>query len=319
MTDRKRMKNPAARMRKLLAEQDCVILPGVHDPLSARLAELAGFEAAEIGGFAVEASLMGAPDMGIVTLTELADHASRITYAAEIPMIVDVDTGFGGIHNVARTVREMERAGVAGLHIEDQTTPKRCPALDGRQVVSVDEAVVRIQAALEARSNDDFIIIARCDADSVSYDELITRCRRYLEAGADLVLPVTISINGRAIESFGPDEQMELFARVVKDIDGPVMGMMNPEGYTGPQVAALGYKLLAMPANQLEASANAMKAYYEEARVDGVGANYFKRNPKVLTQGRSLMETMRLDDYLAFEERLRAPRPATELRRAANG
>ena len=111
---------------------------------------------------------MGAPDMGIVTLTELADHASRITYAAEIPMIVDVDTGFGGIHNVARTVREMERAGVAGLHIEDQTTPKRCPALDGRQVVSVDEAVVRIQAALEARSNDDFIIIARCDADRKS-------------------------------------------------------------------------------------------------------------------------------------------------------
>jgi 2-methylisocitrate lyase-like PEP mutase family enzyme len=308
MTDRRPAGNAAARLRRMLAEQQCVIMPGVYDALSARLVELAGFEAAAIGGFAVETAMLGCPDLGIMTLTELAAQATRIADAVDIPIITDVDTGFGGIHNIARTVREMERAGLAGMHIEDQSTPKRCPALEGRVVIPIDEAVIRIQAATEAR-RDDFVIIARCDADSVSYDELVKRCRRYLEAGADVVLPMLMTVDGRAIDSFGPDEQMELYGKLVKDIDGPVMGLLIPEGYTSSDMVALGYKILAMPALALETAANAMRAVFEEARENGTGAAFFKRNPKLMTAGRNLMETMRLDDYLNFEERLSKPLP----------
>lgn len=303
MTDRKRMANPARHLRKLLAERQCVVMPGVYDALSARLAELAGFEAAAIGGFAVETALLGCPDLGIMTLTELADHANRVAGAVEIPVISDVDTGFGGIHNVARTVREMERAGIAGIHIEDQITPKRCPALDGRVVLPIDDAVIRIQAALEARS-EDFVIIARSDADAVSYDELVTRCRRYLDAGADLVLPMLMVVNGKPLGEFSPDAQLNLYGKLVRDIDGPVMGLLVPDGYTDTDMAALGYKILGMPGLVLEAAANALKAFYADARTNGTGDAYFRRNPKVLTAGRNLMDVMRLGDFLAFENRL---------------
>jgi methylisocitrate lyase len=308
MTDRKRLTNPGGRLRKLLNEQSCVVMPGCYDALSARLSELAGFQAGMIGGFSVETALLGCPDLGIMTMSELAAHANRIAAAVDIPLICDVDTGFGGIHNIARTVRELERAGIAGMHIEDQVIPKRCPALDGRQVVPIDEAVIRIQAAIQARS-DDFVVIARCDADAVSYDELVKRCRRYLEAGADLVLPMLISMNGQPVATMPPDAQMELYGRLVRDIDGPVMGLMIPEGYTGADVIALGYKILGRPALLLEAAANAMLDCLTEARANGTGAAYFERNPKRLTAGRPLMEAMRLDDYLAFEDRLRTPLP----------
>ncbi|MCZ4343010.1 isocitrate lyase/PEP mutase family protein [Sphingomonadaceae bacterium G21617-S1] len=314
MTDRKRLKDSSGRLRKLLDEQSCVIMPGCYDAMSARLSELAGFEAGMIGGYSVETALLGCPDLGIMTLTELTDHANRIAAAVDIPLICDVDTGFGGIHNIARTVRELERAGIAGMHIEDQVIPKRCPALDGRQVIPIDDAVVRIQAAIEARS-DNFVVIARCDADAVSYAELVKRCRRYLEAGADLVLPMLINFEGRLVATMSPHEQMELYGRLVKDIDGPVMGLMIPEGYTTADVVALGYKVLGRPALLLEAAANALRDCLEEARDNGTAARYFERNPRRLTAGRPLMEVMRLEDYLGFEDRLKTPLPPRPYRR----
>lgn len=308
MTDRKRLTDPAGRLRKLLAEQSCVVLPGCYDALSARLSEIAGFHAGMIGGFSVETALLGCPDLGIMTLSELADHANRIAGAVDIPLICDVDTGFGGIHNIARTVREMERAGIAGMHIEDQVSPKRCPALDGRRVLPIDDAVIRIQAAIEARSGN-FVVIARCDADAVSYDELIVRCKRYLEAGADLVLPMLMSVNGRAVSEMSPDAQMELYGRLVRDIDGPVMGLMIPEGYTTADVVSLGFKILGRPALLLEAAANALLDCLTEAKENGTAAAHFARNPKRLIAGRPLMDVMRLQSYLDFEERLQTPLP----------
>lgn len=278
-------------------------MPGCYDALSARLIELAGFEATAISGFAVETALLGCPDLGIMTLTELAAHASRITGTVDIPVICDADTGFGGIHNVARTVRELERAGLAGLHIEDQITPKRCPALDGRIVLPIEDAIVRLKAAIAARTGD-FLIIARCDADAVSYQELVMRCGRYLEAGADVALPMLMSVDGRGIDDFTADEQMELYRRLVADIGGPVMGLLIPEGYTSDDMVALGYKILAMPALPLEAAANGMLGYLREARTNGTGAAHFARNSRELTAGRKLMDVMRLDDFLAFEERM---------------
>lgn len=286
-------------------ERACVVMAGVYDALSARLAELAGFEALAIGGFAVETAVLGVPDLGIMTLTELADHANRITTAVDLPVISDIDTGFGGLHNIARTIREMERAGLAGVHIEDQLTPKRCPALDGRQIVSAEEAVQRIKAAVAARSSDDFLVIARSDADAVSYDELVERSRDYLAAGADVVLPMLMVINGRPLDSFSPSEQMELYRKLIRDIDGPVMGLLVPDGYTSSDMAALGYRILALPALALEAAANAMQALFAEAVHNGTGDDYFARHPKTLTAGVRLMEVMRLDDYLESETRFR--------------
>jgi methylisocitrate lyase len=313
MTDRKSLPDPAGRLRKLLDEKSCVIMPGCYDALSARLVERAGFDAAAISGFSVEVATLGCPDLGIMTQTELAAHAAKITGAVDIPVITDVDTGFGGVHNVARTVRELERAGIAGMHIEDQVNPKRCPALEGRQVVPIDEAVVRIQAAIEARQ-DNFVVIARCDADAVSYDELIKRCRRYLEAGADLVLPMLMTFNGHSVKDMSPDDQMKLYGRLVQDIDGPVMGLAIPSGYTSGDVACLGYKILAMPALMLEAAANAMADCLAEARQNGTGAAYFERNPKSLFAGVSLMRLMRLEQFLAFEDRLNQPQSPTPSR-----
>ena len=174
-----------ARFRQLMEQHSCLVTPGCYDALSARIAEHAGFEAIAISGFGVEAALLGRPDVGLLTLTELVDQTRRIADAVEVPITCDVETGFGGVHNIARLVRAMEDCGVAGIQIEDQQAPKRCPALDGRSVVSIEDQIVRLGAAIAARRDPDFLIIARSDADVLGFDELVRRCNRYLAAGAD--------------------------------------------------------------------------------------------------------------------------------------
>ena len=145
--------------------------------LSARIAEVAGFDAIHLTGYGVEATQIGAPDMGVISMAELAAHAGRMTAAISIPILADIDTGFGGANNIVRTICQMERAGVAGVHIEDQTFPKRCPVLEGRSIVSRDTAIGRIKAAVDARRDFDFVIVARTDADVISIDEAIERSK----------------------------------------------------------------------------------------------------------------------------------------------
>lgn len=294
---------PGARLRRLLASQPAVTLQGCFDAFSARLAAQAGFEALLLGGFAVEATLLGSPDIGIVTLTELAAHAARITAVVDVPVVCDVDTGFGGVNNIARTVRELERAGVAGLHIEDQTTPKRCPVLAGRTLVPIAEAVGRIRAALDARRDPEFVVIARCDADAISYAELVTRSRAYLEAGADLVLPMLISVDGTPIDRVAPEEHMALYRRLVRDVGGPTMAVMIPEGFTFADMAAAGFRIVSTPALSLEAAASAMVAALAEARENGTAARYFRDHPRAMAAGLPIMQALDLDRYLAFERR----------------
>ncbi|MFV2178562.1 oxaloacetate decarboxylase [Actinomadura sp. LOL_016] len=295
---------PTTRLRELLAADGPVVMPGCYDALSARMIERAGFPAAAISGFAIETALLGGPDIGLMTLTELTDQARRITGAVDIPVITDVDTGFGGVNNIFRTVRSLEQAGIAGFHLEDQVTPKRCPVLPGRTLVPVEEAVGRYTAALEARTDPDFMIIARTDGDAVSYDEQITRANRYLEAGVDAVLPMIMEHDGAGVGTLPSDRQMEIILRTVKDVDGPVMYVGDPPpGYRTADLAQAGVKILSQSAVTLNAAANAMHEVLAELAETGESSGFDARRPRHVEAGRSLMDVMRVDHYLDFELR----------------
>jgi len=179
-----------ARLRQLLARPDLIIAPGAYDALSARLVAQAGFPAAYMTGFGTAASTIGQPDIGLVTMSEMVNRAAALTSVmGGCPLIADADTGYGNPINVYRTVQEYERAGVAAIHIEDQTWPKKCGHLEGKQVIPMEEMVQKIRAAVDARKNPDFLIIGRTDANSVSgLHDAIRRAEAYREAGADLLL-----------------------------------------------------------------------------------------------------------------------------------
>jgi methylisocitrate lyase len=293
-----------SRLRAALAE-GLVVAPGCYDALSARLAQLAGFEAVHMTGLGVEASQLGAPDLGLMTMREIADHAARMTAALEIPVMADIDTGFGGVLNVQRTIREMERAGVAGVHIEDQTMPKHCPLLAGRSVVSRAAALDRIKAALDARTDPAFVIAARSDGDTVSFDELVERCNLYLEAGADLVMPVIMSVDGRSFFALTPDEQMDTYRRMIAAIEGPVMGMGSgpPPGYTTADMGAAGFRLMMYAASPLGVAANALAALFRDMREKGTDQAFVAANPGLYHDPLALMHAARLDAYVDVERR----------------
>jgi methylisocitrate lyase len=266
------------QLRRLL-DKGSVLAASVFDPLSARLAELAGFDALHLTGYGVEATQIGAPDMGLISMSELVSHAARITAGINIPVLSDIDTGFGGANNIRRTISEMERAGVAGVHIEDQTFPKRCPVLDGRTVTSRNVAIGRINAALDARRDADFVIVARCDADVISIDEVIERSNLYLEAGADMAMPCFQMVDGRPYSKLTADEQMALFRRLTSGIRGRVMslGVNPPDGYTAQEMGEAGFAFVMFAGAVVAAAANAMAAVLEEIKSTGTDAGYAKR------------------------------------------
>lgn len=292
------------RLRALLRDK-MVVAPGCFDPLSARLAQFAGFEAIHMTGLGVEASQLAAPDLGLLSMREIADHAARMTAALDIPVIADIDTGFGGVLNVQRTIREMERAGVAGVHIEDQIMPKHCPLLAGRSVVSRAAALDRLKAALDARTDPDFVIAARSDADTISFDELVERSNLYLEAGADLAMPVLMSVEGRSFFALSPDEQMEWNRKLVAAIDGPVMGMGSgpPLGYTEADLADAGFRLIMYAATALGVAANAMAALFRDMKERGTDSPFVAANPGPYHDPLELMRAARLDEYADAERR----------------
>jgi carboxyvinyl-carboxyphosphonate phosphorylmutase len=176
------------RLRELLASGEPVLAPGACDALSARLVEEAGFDAVYMTGFGTAASLLGRPDVGLITMPEMVGNARRIARACGVPVIADADTGYGNAINVVRTIQEYEQAGVAGLHLEDQVAPKRCGHMDGKQVIPADEMLTKIRAAVAARVSPDFVIIARTDARAVEgMPAALDRARRYRDAGADVL------------------------------------------------------------------------------------------------------------------------------------
>ncbi|WP_338728343.1 isocitrate lyase [Haladaptatus sp. DJG-WS-42] len=191
--DIKDIDNPKAReLRNKLNTQDYVFAPGLYHALDARLAEMAGHDAAYMSGYSTVLGQFGFPDLEMVTMTEMVENAKRMCEATNLPVIADCDTGYGGIHNVRRAVREYEKAGVAAVHIEDQVSPKRCGHIAGKQIVSRDEARARFEAAVDAKQSEDTIIIARTDAYGSAngdWEEHLERGRIYADAGVDLVWP----------------------------------------------------------------------------------------------------------------------------------
>lgn len=293
-----------AKFRSLLARGSS-IAPSVFDAISARLAERAGFEAIHLAGSGAEASLLGAPDLGLLSMTEFTAHAARIAAAVEIPVIADIDSGFGGVLNIQRTIREMERAGVAGVHLEDQASPKTCPFLDGRKVVSRSEALDRLKAALDARQDPDFVIIARTDADVISDQEVVERCNLFLENGADMAFPIFLSCAGQSYYGLSPERQAEVIRELPKQIAGPIMymGAPPPEGMTLFDVADAGWRFVLNATACFGAAANAMSAVLAELRETGSDRRHVHEHPGPYHDGLEFMRLFHLDRYVETERR----------------
>jgi 2-methylisocitrate lyase-like PEP mutase family enzyme len=237
-------------LRELLAGPEPVVAPGAYDALSARLAEQAGFGAVYMTGFGASASLLGRPDIGLLSFGEMVDHARRLVQAVGIPVIADADDGYGNPLNVLRTVREYEAAGVAALHIEDQVAPKRCGHLAGKQVIPVGEMVEKVRAAVEARS--EMLIIARTDARAVEgLDAALERGRAYRDAGADVLF----------IEA--PESEAEVEAVAAAFPDTPLLFNWADGGRTPPlgldRIRELGFALVIFPLTTLFAAAQAVR------------------------------------------------------------
>ena len=239
------------RLKELLSQNRLLVAPGVYDGLSARIAEQAGFEVLYVSGGAVARS-MGLPDVGLVSLTETAKRLEEIRSVTSIPLVVDADTGYGNEINVIRTIRTLERAGAAAVHLEDQVTPKKCGHYDGHQLIEAEAMGRKIRAALDARQDPDLIIIARTDARSAAgLDEAIRRGRLYAEAGADMVF----------IEA--PRSEAEL-ARISRELAGiPLLVNMFHGGKTplvpAQRLEALGYRLMIVPSDLQRAAIGAMQ------------------------------------------------------------
>jgi 2-methylisocitrate lyase-like PEP mutase family enzyme len=254
----------------LLSEPGIVITPGVYDSLSARLAEQFGFQAINIGGATVANAILGLPDVGLVTLTEMTDQVRRITAATTIPSVADADTGYGNEINVMRTVREYEAAGAAALHIEDQVIPKRCGHFDGKEVVPAREMANKIRAAVEARTDPDFMIIARTDARAVEgFEATVERSNVYLAAGADMIY-------------FEAPRTEDELRRVPKLVRGPVLANMVSGGGKTPltsaaDLAEMGFKMVNYGAATMQAAMYGVLGFYEELRATGTPAGYLDR------------------------------------------
>jgi 2,3-dimethylmalate lyase len=248
-----------ARLRSLLAGGRLVRAPGAFDALSAKLIAAAGFDVVYMTGYGASASVLGEPDVGLMTLTEMARRAADIANAVDLPVIADGDTGFGNAINVRRTVREYERAGVCGIQLEDQVAPKRCGHMLGREVVPASEMVQKVRAAVDARHDDDFVIVARTDARTQhGLAEALARGRAYVEAGADVVF----------IES--PESADELRAVTAAFPGTPAVANMVEGGRTpvlsAAELQALGFALAIYPVGPLFAAAHAMAAYLDDLR-----------------------------------------------------
>jgi methylisocitrate lyase len=261
-------KGKAARLRELIA-QGCVMLPGVPNAAMARQVEHTGFDAVYISGAGMANATAGVPDIGLLSMTEVVRLAGYVANAVAIPAIVDADTGFGGAENVARTVCELEKAGLAGCHIEDQEFPKRCGHLAGKSIVDVHEMIARIKAAAAARRDEDFVIIARTDARAVEdFDRAVERAGEYLAAGADAIFPEAL-------------QSAEEFRDFAKEIGLPLMANMTEFGksplLTFQQLADFGYRMIIFPQSAFRVSMKASEKFFAALKKTGTQSDWLEK------------------------------------------
>jgi carboxyvinyl-carboxyphosphonate phosphorylmutase len=255
----------AARLRALLDSGQMIVAPGAFDPLSARLVEEAGFPAVYMTGFGTSAALLGRPDVGLLTMTEMVGNAGRIAACVDVPVIADADTGYGNPLNVIRTVGAYEAAGVAGIHIEDQVAPKKCGHMEGKLVIPAEEMAEKVRAAADARSQPEFVIIARTDARAVEgLDRALQRGRMYREAGADVLFIEALTSEAEA------EEAVRAFPGVPLLFNWAEGGKTPPIGLD--RLKEMGYRIVIFPIGTLLAATGAMRRILQEIARAGTPA-----------------------------------------------
>jgi carboxyvinyl-carboxyphosphonate phosphorylmutase len=256
-------RTPRARLRELMGASAPLVAPGAYDALSARLIEQAGFDAIYMTGFGTTASLIGRPDVGLLSGAEMVDNARRIVSAVDVPVIADADTGYGNAINVVRTVQLYEQAGVAGIQLEDQVMPKKCGHMSGKLLIGADEMAGKLRAAVEARRDPDLLIIARTDAVAVTgVDDAIARARAFAEAGADALF----------VEAPTSEEDIARVAKELRDV-APLVFNWAEGGKTPPlsleRITELGFALVIYPIGTLLAATAGIRALLATLKADG--------------------------------------------------
>jgi 2,3-dimethylmalate lyase len=281
-----------AKLRQLLREPGIIVAPGAYDCLTAKLIERQGFPAVYMTGAGTAVTRLGKPDLGFATLSEMVANAATMAAMLSIPLIADADTGYGGALNVYRTVQEYERAGVAALHLEDQVFPKRCGHLDGKQVISTEEMVIKLRAAVEARIDEDLVLIARTDALAVTgLDDTLRRCHAYAEAGADVLF----------VEAMRSREEI---ARVAREVPVPLLYNFVEHGKSPlvpvAELQRLGFKLVIFPGSIMLAVLPLVHEILRVIQQHGTTEALLGRMTDVV----ELFETMGLSEMLALDARV---------------
>jgi 2,3-dimethylmalate lyase len=285
------MKSRQSLREQLENKNKIIVLPGVFDALSARIAEQVGFEAMFQTGYGSSAALLGMPDFGFLNAGETVDNARRIIGAVSVPVLVDADTGYGNPLNVWRTVRDLESIGAAGIFLEDQIWPKRCGHMAGKNVISKDDYMPKLKAALEARRSKDFVIVARTDARApIGLGEAIERGKAYRNAGADVIF----------VEA--PTSIQEL-KKVADEIDAPLVANMIEDGVTpnlpASELLKLGYRVAVFPLSGLYSATYAMREVFEELKKTGAT----KQTRKMMVTFKDFNRFIDLQKYTDLEKR----------------
>ena len=288
--------HPAGKLRKLLNEPGPILCPGIYDCLSAKVVERAGLPCAIISGAAVTASRLGYPDVGLQTMSEILDQARNIARSVTIPVIADIDTGYGNALNVMRTISEFESAGLAGIFFEDQTFPKKCGHFEGIEVIPTEEMVIKIRAACEARQNKDFVLIARTDARGhYGLKEAIARGRAYAAAGADIIF-IEALLSEADLRDVGKSIDAPLQANIVEGGKTPNIGYR--------ELHEMGFKLISYSGTLQRTAITGMLGALETLKKDGTTqALYPDRMCNLVDRS----ELLGLSRYYAIEERLYGP------------
>ena len=285
------------RLRHLLAGEDIVMAPGAHDALTARIAEMCGFEAVYMTGAGTVNTQLGMPDHSIITLTEMVQSAARLAKATKLPIVSDADTGYGGVLNVMRTVKEFEAAGISGIHLEDQVMPKRCGHLQGKEIIPLEEMQAKIRAACHARTDPDFVIIARVDARApLGFDEAVKRGKAYMDAGADMIFP-------EALESEAE------FRSYAKELAAPLLANMTEFGktpfFSAAEFREMGYRMVIFPASAMRVALKAIYDLFSEIRQTGTQKHMVA---KMFTR-KQLYELLDYDGLLNLERQFAGKMP----------
>jgi methylisocitrate lyase len=276
---------------RLENKKEIIVLPGVFDALSARIAQQVGFSAMFQTGYGSAAALLGMPDFGLLNAGETLDNAKRIISAVDVPVLVDADTGYGNPLNVWKLVRDLENMGAAGIFLEDQVWPKRCGHMAGKDVIPKDDYLPKLKAALEARRTKDFVIVARTDARApLGLDEAISRGKAYRKAGADVIF----------VEAPRSEEELK---KVADEIDAPLVANMIEDGVTpnlpSSKLLDIGYRIAVFPLSALYSATYAMQQVFSELKKTGAT----KHTRKQMVTFKDFNKFVDLDRFMSLEKR----------------